>query len=288
MSDVDMAAIEARARGCLLGQIAGDALGSMVAFQVMNCAAVPGELAESLLFGHKKGAFTSAIADAKGAFERADEGTLFLDEIGELHLEAQAKLLRVLEDEMVQPLGAAKGKRVRVRLIAATNTDLHALVIEKRFREDLYYRIEVGTVRLPPLRERRSDIPLLAIAALDNVNSRLLRPKRWSPAALDRLVGQEWPGNVRSLLNVVERTAQLTPGELIDSEDLQLSDDGRASSAGLPEPRAGFDVQTFLDDARRWLFERAMKKSAGNASAAARLLNVTPQAMSKFLKKAGF
>ncbi|MGA2974990.1 MAG: RNA repair transcriptional activator RtcR family protein [Spirochaetia bacterium] len=255
------------------------------ALQVVNCAAVPRELAESLLFGHRKGAFTGAVADERGAFERADGGTLFLDEIGELHLEVQATLLRVLEDGIVQPLGASAGKRVRVRLIAATNKDLRSLLAEKRFREDLYYRIEVGTVRLPPLRERRSDIPLLAMAGLENANSRLSRPKRWSPAALDRLMSLEWPGNIRSLMNVVERTVQLTRGELIDEGDLQVSDDRGALSGDLPEPSLGFDVQAFLDKARSRLFERALEKSAGNASAAARLLNVTPQAVSKFLKK---
>jgi hypothetical protein len=139
--------------------------------QAVNCAALPRELAESLLFGYRKGAFTGASQDRRGAFELASGGTLFLDEVSELHLEVQAKLLRVLQDGIVQPLGAEAGRKVDVRLLAATNRDLRALVAEKAFREDLFYRLEVGIVRLPALRERASDIPLLSQAALQNANS---------------------------------------------------------------------------------------------------------------------
>jgi DNA-binding NtrC family response regulator len=145
----------------------------------------------------------------------------------------------------------------------------------------------VGIVRLPALRERASDIPLLSQAALQNANSRLPRPKQLTPAALERLVAQEWPGNVRALMNVMERSAQLTRGDVIDAADLQLSDDGGAPPTGLPEPHVGFDVQAWLDKARHTIFHRALDLAGGNASAAARLLNVTPQAVSKFTRTPG-
>ena len=251
----------------------------------VNCAGLPRELAESLLFGHRKGAFTGAIADQKGAFELANGGTLFLDEIGELPLELQPKLLRVLQDGMVQPLGAPQPKKLNVRLVAATNRDLRAMVKAKSFREDLYYRIEVGTIRLPPLRERRSDIPLLAVAGLANANKRISRPRQLSPQALVALTAREWPGNVRGLMNVIERTVQLCPSNVIDEKDLQLSDDGAASTVGLPEPHVGFDVQAFLDSARRTLFDRALELAEGSQAGAARLLGVTAQAVGKYLRK---
>ena len=253
----------------------------------LNCAGLPRDLAESLLFGHRKGSFTSAIADQKGAFELAHGGTLFLDEIGELPLEVQAKLLRVLQDGMVQPLGATAAKQVNARLVAATNRDLRAMVKERTFREDLYYRIEVGTVRLPPLRERRSDIPLLAVAGLQNANRRLTRPKQLSSQALVKLSAREWSGNVRGLMNVIERTVQLCPGAVIDAEDLQFSDDGAAAATALPEPHVGFDVQAFLDTARRSLFDRALELAEGSQAGAARLLGVTPQAVGKYSEGRG-
>jgi DNA-binding NtrC family response regulator len=253
-------------------------------FHAVNGAGIPRELAESLLFGHRKGAFTGAVADQKGAFELANGGTLFLDEIGELAPDVQAKLLRVLQDGMVQPLGAAAPRKVVVRLVAATNRDLLAMVREQKFREDLYYRIEVGIIRLPALSRRRSDIPLLAISGLENANRRLSQPRRLSPAALQQLAAREWPGNVRGLLNVIERSVQLSHGELIDAADLQFSDDGGAPAAGLPEPHVGFDVQAFLDVVRRQLFDRALQMAEGSSSGAARLLGVTPQAVSKYLR----
>jgi len=256
-------------------------------FHALNCAGLPRDLAESLLFGHRRGAFTGAVADQKGAFELAHGGTLFLDEIGELALDVQAKLLRVLQDGRVQPLGAPAARQVAVRLVAATNRDLRAMVRERTFREDLYYRIEVGIVHLPPLAERRSDIPLLAIWGIENANRRLSRPRRLSTVALQQLAAREWPGNVRGLLNVIERSVQLSRGELIDASDLQFSDDGGAPAAGLPEPHVGFDVLAFLETVRRRLFDRALEVAEGSTSGAARLLGVTPQAVSKYLRVGG-
>jgi len=259
-------------------------------FVAVNCAALPPSLAESLLFGHRKGAFTGATEDQKGKFVQANGGTLFLDEIGELPPEVQAKLLRVLEDGMVEPIGASAGTRVKVRIIAATNRKLRQEVKEKRFREDLFYRIEVGTVNLPPLRERRSDIPLLAIWGLGNINSRLRNPKRLSQDALQRLENHDWPGNVRSLMNVIERAAISVRGEVIEARDIQLSEDEstRTPAAGpglFPEPAEGFQMDQFLDQARRHLLTRALEMANGNKAVAARLLGITPQAIHNFLRR---
>ena len=260
-------------------------------FVAVNCAALPPSLAESLLFGHKRGAFTGATEDQKGKFVQANGGTLFLDEIGDLPPEVQAKLLRVLEDGIVEPIGSSAGTRVKVRIIAATNRRLRQEVEEKRFREDLFYRIEVGTVSLPPLRERRSDIPLLALWGLNNINSRLKTPKRLSQEAVDRLAGHDWPGNVRSLMNVIERAAISVRSEVIEARDIQLSEDRDstktpAPDAGLfPDPSEGFHMDEFIDQARRHLITRALEMANGNKTVAAQLLGITPQAIHNFLRR---
>ncbi|MDP6583742.1 MAG: RNA repair transcriptional activator RtcR family protein, partial [Anaerolineales bacterium] len=168
-------------------------------FVPINCAAIPGALVESLLFGHKKGSFTGATNDQLGKFDHADGGTLFLDELGELPLSTQAKLLRVLQDGLVEPVGDKKPHKVDVRIIAATNKDIGLAIKEGRFREDLYHRLHVGEIKLPPLRERRSDIPKMAIHVLDrinNANAILNRPRKLSLGALERLQTHSWPGNV--------------------------------------------------------------------------------------------
>ena len=253
----------------------------------LNCAALPETLAESILFGHKKGAFTGAALDQAGKFEVADRGTLFLDEIGELPLTLQAKLLKVLEDGVVEPLGARQGRAVDVRVIAATNRDLKAAVAAKTFREDLYYRLSVAQVQLPALRERRSDIPHLALHMVARLNASLRAPRRLSPAALQRLSQHDWPGNIRDLENVIGRSLLLAPGEVLEAADV-LFDAPAAGSAdpldALPAPHEGFSLDTFLNEARRQLILRALHLAAGKQSTAARLLGVTPQAISKFLR----
>jgi transcriptional regulator with GAF, ATPase, and Fis domain len=266
----------------LIHQLSDRAAGTFVA---INCAAIPSALAESTLFGHKKGAFSGATSDQPGKFETADGGTLFLDEIAELPLEVQAKLLRALQDGVIEPLGFAKAKKVNVRVIAATNRDLNAMIANRRFREDLYYRLSVGEVRLPTLRERRSDISKLAIHFLDEINVRLRKPRRFAPETLALLQGYDWPGNVRELQNAVQRAALLTKGEEIRPDHFELRSAARpAAMDQLPEPREGFSIEAFLKDARRRLFKRALDLSGGNQSKAARLLGVTPQAVFKFLK----
>ena len=258
-------------------------------FIPVNCGAIPAELVESLLFGHVKGAFTGALRDQAGKFTQAHSGTLFLDELGELPPAAQVKLLRVLQDGVVEPLGAGKGQQVDVRLIAATNKDLRRAVREGQFREDLYYRLNVGEIQLSPLRERRSDIPKLALHVLDRLNARLKRPKRLTPAALSRLQGQAWPGNVRDLENALERSALLSNKDLLDADDLQIAEPLSAADPldHLPEPQPGFSLEDFLRQTRQQLLLRALELSLGNQTAAARLLGMSPQAVHKFVQEQG-
>jgi DNA-binding NtrC family response regulator len=254
-------------------------------FIALNCAAIPRDLAESVLFGHRKGSFTGATADQQGKFEQADGGTLFLDELGELPLQAQAKLLRVLQDGLVEAIGAKRPRKVDVRVIGATNQNLPRAIREKEFREDLYYRLNVGEVKLPALRERRSDIPKVALHVLDRINTTLKRPKRLSQAALARLQGQSWPGNVRDLQNVIERSARLARKDLIDADDLIISEPVSKEDplSLLPEPAEDFSMEDFLSSARKQLVLRAIQSANGNQSEAARLLGVSPQAVHKYL-----
>jgi transcriptional regulator with PAS, ATPase and Fis domain len=268
----------------LIHQLSGR---SGASFVPLNCAAIPKDLVESVLFGHKKGAFTGAVSDQTGVFERADHGTLFLDEIGELPVSSQAKLLRVLEDGLVEPIGAKKSHKVDARVIAATNQDLGRAIKRGHFREDLYYRLNVGEIRLPPLRERKNDIPKLALHILDQVNATIKNPKRLSPNALARLENHVWPGNVRDLENVIERSARLARQDLLDADDLMISQPITYADplAALPEPGAGFSLEEFVASARKQLILRAMELAHGNQSEAARLLGITPQAVHKFLRR---
>ncbi len=189
---------------------------------VQDCSALPRDLVESVLFGHERGAFTGATERRTGSFEQANGGTLFLDEVGELPLDLQPKLLRVLENREVRRVGGATTTPFDVRVIAATHRDLRAMVGAGTFREDLYYRLGVVTVELPPLRQRRDDIPLLAQALLDQFCKRYpeMGPRSFTPAVLERLAAQQWPGNVRELRNVVERAASLCDGNEITPDDL--------------------------------------------------------------------
>lgn len=258
-------------------------------FVPLNCAALPRDLAESVLFGHKRGAFTGAVNDQLGKFDLADGGTLFLDELGELSAESQGKLLRILEDGILEPLGARKGRRVNVRVIAATNSDLSRSIKKKKFRSDLYYRLSVGQIRLPALRERASDIPKIALAILDRINATLRHPKRLTPGALMKLQGLPWPGNVRDLENALERSALLGKKEVLDVDDIVLANPPgeEAEIAAFPEPGPGFSIETYLKQARVHLVDRALALAGGKRSEAARLLAISPQALHKFVGKRG-
>ncbi|MFH2063895.1 MAG: RNA repair transcriptional activator RtcR family protein [Pseudomonadota bacterium] len=257
------------------------------AFVPVNCAAIPENLVESLLFGHAKGAFTGAVNNQVGKFDVADKGTLFLDELGELPLSAQAKLLRVLQDGIVEPIGKAKGHKVDVRIVGATNRDLRKLVRKGTFREDLFYRLNVGEIKLPPLRDRRSDIPKLALHILDKLNSSLRYPKRLSAEALTRLQSHTWAGNVRDLENVIERSVLLCRQTVLDADDLLITEPVTYADPleALPEPYDGFSLDTFLSSARKQMILRALETAGGNQSQAARMLGITPQAVHKFLQQ---
>lgn len=258
-------------------------------FEPINCGAIPTDLVESTLFGHKRGAFTTAVQDRPGKFELADGGTLFLDEIGELPLAVQAKLLRVLQDGEVEPLGARKRRKVDARVVAATHRNLRKMVQQGTFREDLYYRLNVAEIRIPPLRERRSDIPKLALALLDKVNRSARYPKRLSAAALLRLQQHRWPGNVRDLENVIERSVWLCRKAVLEPEDLLIAEPETEADvlAQLPEPGEGFSLEELLGKIRHQMILRALDSAGGNQSKAARMLGISPQAVHKFLRKSG-
>jgi len=251
----------------------------------INCSAIPREIAESYLFGHIKGAFTGAISDKKGVFEDADHTTLFLDEIGELPIEIQAKFLRVIQEGVVQRVGSTLPHRVDVRFIAATNLSLREEVARGRFRQDLYFRLEVIQIDLPPLRDRLHEIPELALTLLEQINRRRLRPSHLSKQALERLEQYSWPGNVRELSNVLERSALYARTDNLDPSDLLIPDDTPAQSqlACVPDPVTGFLVEEYLAEIRRQLFLRALAKSNGNQTHAAALLGVSKQALSRFV-----
>ncbi len=251
-------------------------------FQVVNAAALPEALAESLLFGHEKGAFTGAVRKQSGKFQQADGGSLFLDEIGELPPAVQAKLLRVVEDGLVEPLGTARPVPVSVRVITASNRDIESEAARGTFRRDLYYRLRVGEVRLPALRERASDIPLLAMHFLDRVNVSLKNPKHISRKAIRFLETCPWPGNVRDLRNAIERAAILSPRDVLEPED--FAPGAPAGEAELPPMHENFSLEAYISGQRRRLVEKALAQTRGNQSAAARLLGVTPQAVHKFVK----
>ena len=252
----------------------------------VNCAAIPKDLAESHLFGHTKGAFTGAHAPSKGVFGKADGGTVFLDEIGELPLEIQAKLLRVLEQGTFTQLGTATETKVDVRVIAATNRNVEQEVATKRFRQDLYYRLNVARVELPSLRSRRSDVRQLAAAFLERINQRRSKPVSLSKDALNRLEKYDWPGNVRELLNVLESSVLFAKTSVLGPDDLIISasDGGIDPFAYLPDPVEDFSIEAYLSQVRKQLFLRALERSGGNQARAAKLLDVTKQAISNFLK----
>lgn len=251
----------------------------------INCAAIPQTIAESYLFGHLKGAFTGADRDKKGMFESADQRTLFLDEIAELTLEIQAKLLRVIQDGVVQRLGSTAPRKVDVRIIAASNRDLRKEVSAGRFREDLYFRLEVVQIKLPALRERRHEIPELALALLRKINQRRLKPLPMGSDAFARLESYDWPGNVRELSNVLERSVLYARGHYIGADDLLITDQQLAkdSFATLPEPSPGFKIDEYLTRVRKQLFLRAIAACKGNQAEAAELLGISKQAVSKFM-----
>jgi two-component system response regulator HydG len=248
----------------------------------VNCAALAENLLESELFGHEKGAYTGAQRQRDGRFVQADGGTLFLDEIGEMAPALQAKLLRALQQGEVQRLGSDRSIRVDVRVLAATNRDLEAEVRDGGFREDLYYRLNVIALRVPALRERPEDIPLLARHFLHRFAERNRKSYRgFSPRVMDLMLHYDWPGNVRELENVVERAVILSPGEFVTENDLPATLRGSEKSA--PGPFGGQS----LEDAEREAIARTLEQVGNNKSEAARVLGVTRVTLRSKMKKFG-
>ena len=257
-------------------------------FVAVNCAALPGTLVESELFGHEKGAFTGAIARRLGRFEQADGGTLFLDEVGELPLETQAKMLRVLQSGEFERVGGGRSLKTDVRIIAASNRDLEQAVREGRFRSDLYHRLAIFPIHLAPLRERREDIPLLAAYLVTRKARRLGRKMdALAPAVIDRLTRYDWPGNVRELENVLERAIILSPGPALCLEAIQLSPEGRPALAfGSP---AGGDCDTLQACERAHILQicQASGWKIKGLDGAARRLGLNPGTLYARMKKLG-
>lgn len=257
-------------------------------FVKMNCAAVTETLLESELFGHEKGAFTGAHRRKEGKFRQADGGTLFLDEVSEMSLSMQAKLLRVLQDREITRVGGEQVLKVDVRLIAATNKDLISAMEAGRFREDLYYRLNVVTLHVPPLRERREDVPLLAQHFLKLFAEKNRKPvKGFTPQGMDRLIKYSWPGNVRELMNAVERGVVLCRSEYLNEGDLPMVIDAEASTGNAVPSDKFLPEDVPLDEVEKSTILRTLESSGGNKSEAARRLGITRRTLHKKLKKYG-
>jgi DNA-binding NtrC family response regulator len=260
------------------------------AFVSVNCAAIPQELFESEFFGHRRGAFTGAVADREGRFRVAHRGTLFLDEINSLPAVAQAKVLRVLQDGTFERVGDSQPTTVDVRLICASNADLEAEVAASRFRADLFYRINVMTIRIPPLAERPEDIPVLAEAFLGEFARKFGKPvSAIAPETQELLVAYHWPGNVRELRNVIERGLLLERSERLTPESLpfHLRQPGEAPRAGGDAQLTDLNLRANLVHLERRLLEAALARSGGVRRDAARLLGVDERNLAYFLKKHG-
>ncbi|MBI2432434.1 MAG: sigma-54-dependent Fis family transcriptional regulator [Candidatus Hydrogenedentes bacterium] len=252
-------------------------------FIVVNCAAIPENLVESELFGHEKGAFTGADASRPGKFEAADGGTIFLDEIGDMRLESQAKLLRVLQDGTVERVGSIRPRQVDVRVIVATNRDLRDAVAEGEFREDLYFRLEVLPIALPPLRERMQDLPMLIGHFRDKLAKKLgIKAPALSPDVLDAFRRYRWPGNVRELEHTLEQVFVLSEGEIVTTADLPEKLRSREqASAEYSLPPAG----VVLEELEQELIRQALERSGGSIKEAAPLLGLTYKTLQYRLKK---
>ncbi len=260
-------------------------------FVAINCSAIPENLLEAELFGHTRGAFTGAVGSRQGRLEQAHKGTLFLDEVGTMSMALQMKLLRVLQEREFERVGDSQTIKVDVRVIAATNADLAKMVAEGSFREDLFYRLNVIPVRLPPLRERKEDIPLLVQHFLQKFCSELNRTLLTvSQSALRCLMTCSWPGNVRQLENAMERAVALSGGrpqvEVSDlPPDIQSVSDGEPFLHGLALPDDGIDFETFIESIEREVIRRALERTGGNKAAAAQVLHLKRTTLVEKLKR---
>jgi DNA-binding NtrC family response regulator len=252
-------------------------------FVPVNCGAIAESLLESELFGHARGAFTGAVSDSKGLFEQASGGTILLDEIGETTPALQVKLLRVLQDNEVRPVGGSRAVKLDIRVIAATNADLEKAVADQRFRSDLYYRLSVVVIRVPPLRERREDIPLLTAEFLRRACGRAGRQVELSAAAMDTIVAYDWPGNVRQLENIVERVVVLAPSTMVQPDDLPapLSGSHRTVATGF------FRDLPSLDELERQYLLHVIEAVGGNRTRAAQVLGIDRRTLYRMAERFG-
>ncbi len=247
-------------------------------FVPVNCGAIPADLLESEMFGHERGAFTGAVGSRMGLFQLANGGTIFLDEIGEMSAPLQVKLLRVLQEREIRPVGADRTVKVDVRVIAASNRDLAAEVEKGRFREDLFYRLQVIPITIPPLRERRSDIPLLVDHFLEKHNQqRPMQTCRITEEAMVHLWEYDWPGNVRELENLVERMVILSEDGVVGVENLPSNVRSFISDKKIPRPtltEKGIDLNQAVEEFEYRLIDEALRRTKGNKQAAAKLLGL--------------
>jgi two-component system nitrogen regulation response regulator NtrX len=258
-------------------------------FVDVNCAAIPEDLIESELFGHMKGSFTAAHERKIGKFQKADGGTLFLDEVGDMSLKTQAKVLRVLEDQRFEPVGAQESVQVDVRVVAATNKNLEEEIDAGNFREALFYRLNVIPFHVPPLRERKEDIPVLASFFLTEFTRAYGRkPKELTPAAIDLLTAYHWPGNVRELRNLIERIVILHPQSKVDARHipLQTAQQARKAAADRTPERYG-SLQDVREAAERDYILLKLEEAGGNVSRAAELLGLERSNLYRKMKALG-
>jgi len=248
----------------------------------VNCAAIPETLLESELFGHVRGAFTGATSSKKGKFALADGGTIFLDEIGTMSPALQAKLLRVLQEREFEPLGSERTQKVDVRVIAATNRDLRQMVGDGRFQEDLYYRLNVIPIHIPPLRERREDVPVLIEHFIEKHAQRAgKRIDKLAPGVIEMLQSADWPGNVRELENTVERAVVLSRGSVIEPDAVRLLGAASTPASGLPS----LNLRQNIDWTERETVRRAIDSAGGVKKDAAELMGISQRALSYYLSK---
>ena len=257
-------------------------------FVKIDCTALPENLMESELFGYEKGAFTGATTSKPGRFEQADKGTAFLDEIGDVPASIQVKLLRVLQERQFERLGSNVTRDVDVRIVAATNVDLRRALEEGRFREDLYYRLNVVPINVPPLRERKEDIPFLAMHFVRKLGAELGSTiQEVSPAAMDRLVAHPWQGNVRELENTIERSMVLASGEVLEAADVRLETPRNSVTAAVGATVPLLPEGETLEHWEQMMIREALRRANGNKSQAARLLGLTRNALRYRLSQMG-
>jgi two-component system response regulator PilR (NtrC family) len=257
-------------------------------FVPVNCGAIPSELMESEFFGHRKGSFTGAVEDKPGLFQAAHGGTLFLDEVADLPLSMQVKLLRAIQEKAVRSVGGQQESVVDVRILCATHKDLDAEVAAERFRQDLYYRLNVIELRVPSLRERRDDIEVLAANMLKRLAKDSAQPvASLHPQALEALKNYRFPGNVRELENVLERAHTLCEDRTIEAEDLRLSEGNCAADGGIADLTQIDNLEDYLENVERKLILQALEETRWNRTAAAQRLSLSFRSMRYRLKKLG-